>query len=75
MVADFFSKPLQGSKFKMMRDWVLGHTHIKTSFDEPMTTNEERVGDQDLSHVGIGVKKRSYADVTRVGKASKQVNT
>jgi hypothetical protein len=67
MIADFQSKPLQGAKFREMRDWVLGHTHIKSSFESPSPTSEERVGDQEnLSHVGIGKKKmRTYAEVTR----------
>jgi hypothetical protein len=69
MIADFYSKPLQGTKFREMRDWAMGHKHIGTSFTSPMpTASEERgVGDEEkVSHVSIGdAKKRTYADVTR----------
>jgi hypothetical protein len=46
MVADFFTKPLQGALFRMFRDVVLGITHpdsIYTSAPDP----QERVGNMD----------------------------
>lgn len=33
MVADFFTKPLQGSKFKLFRDFILGRVHPHPSSD------------------------------------------
>ena len=35
MIADFFTKPLQGKLFKLMRDIIMGNTQF---------TMEERVG-------------------------------
>ena len=44
MVADFFTKPLQGSSFKKMRDIILGYKHISTLNEvEGTTIPEERV--------------------------------
>ena len=44
MVADFFTKPLQGSQFIKLRDVVLGYKHI-SSLEEANgdIPNEERV--------------------------------
>ena len=44
MVADFFTKPLQGSSFQKMRDIILGYKHISTLNEvEGTTIPEERV--------------------------------
>ena len=56
MVADFFTKPLQGSLFKKFRDVIMGHKHMDTlALLAPMPL-EERVGNTrqsrtDVSHV------------------------
>jgi hypothetical protein len=56
MVADFFTKPLQGSLFKKFRDVIMGHKHMDTlALLAPMPL-EERVGKTrqsrtDVSHV------------------------
>ena len=45
MLADFFTKPLQGSLFRKFRAVLLGEAHISTlCFDTPTTPSEERVG-------------------------------
>ena len=53
MLADFFTKPLQGSLFRAMRDVVMGHqpvTSLDTHNEQPTVTksplNEERVGNE-----------------------------
>ena len=46
MLADFFTKPLQGNLFKQFKSVLLGHQHIDTlsaAIAEPL---EERVGDK-----------------------------
>lgn len=45
MLADFFTKPLQGSLFRRLRDVVLGYAHIST-LTTPSAVVEERVGSQ-----------------------------
>jgi hypothetical protein len=56
MVADFFTKPLQGSLFKKFRDVIMGHKHMDTlALLAPMPL-EERVGNTrqsrtDVSHI------------------------
>ena len=41
MVADFFTKPLQGGLFKKFRDIILGYKHISTLEESPF---QERIG-------------------------------
>ena len=44
MLADFFTKPLQGSLFRKFRDVVLGYEHINTLInDEKIVPLQERV--------------------------------
>ena len=49
MVADFFTKPLQGSQFRLMRDVILGRTPLSNlnlhTLDTPCR-DKERVGDK-----------------------------
>jgi hypothetical protein len=48
MIADFFTKPLQGNLFRKFRDIVLGYKHVTEIVDESskceLSTNQERVG-------------------------------
>lgn len=46
MLADFFTKPLQGNLFRKFRDVVLGYVHIDTLTQTPQVSVEERVEDQ-----------------------------
>ena len=44
MIADFFTKPLQGNLFKKLRDVVLGYVHVRTLFHEhEKSSSQERV--------------------------------
>jgi len=43
MLADFFTKPLQGSLFQKFRDVILGHCHVNTLIKSPLSPSEERV--------------------------------
>ena len=64
--ADFFTKPLQGSLFKLMREIIIGYRDREELF---LTALEERVGIQDILSQPkkpniINQKKEStYADV------------
>jgi hypothetical protein len=77
MIADFFTKPLQGKLFRKIRDIILGYKHI-SSLDEidECTSNEERVGSNKEENVtspfngqtSIGDMKttrRTYVDVLK----------
>ena len=47
MIADFFTKPLQGNLFRKFRDVVLGYKHISSLNDDDNTkesSSQERVG-------------------------------
>jgi hypothetical protein len=48
MIADFFTKPLQGALFRKFRDIVLGYKHIST-------LNEDDEDSSSQEHVGKGV--------------------
>eukprot|EP00934_Nitzschia_sp_Nitz4_P009475 Nitzschia sp. Nitz4//scaffold72_size95085//86078//87917//NITZ4_004773-RA/size95085-processed-gene-0.38-mRNA-1//-1//CDS//3329557414//9465//frame0 len=41
MLADFFSKPLQGSLFKKFRDVILGHKHAKTLLQQQQQQQQQ----------------------------------
>ena len=47
MIADYFTKPLQGALFKKLRDVIMGHTHPSSLSKTPEMTqspSKERVG-------------------------------
>jgi hypothetical protein len=44
MLADFFTKPLQGNLFREFRDIILGYRHTSTLTDMSPSPREERVG-------------------------------
>ena len=44
MLADFFTKPLQGQLFHKFRAVLMGHVHVNTLAASAMTPVEERVG-------------------------------
>ena len=47
MLADFFTKPLQGSLFRKFRSVLLGHAHVNTLRDhDSQKANEEHVGSE-----------------------------
>jgi hypothetical protein len=45
MLADFFTKPLQGSLFRRLREAVMGWMHINTLKDIVSAKSQERVGE------------------------------
>jgi hypothetical protein len=44
MIADFFTKPLQGSLFLKLRSVIMGHAHVNSLDSEEPFQIEERVG-------------------------------
>ncbi|KAI2493969.1 Reverse transcriptase (RNA-dependent DNA polymerase) [Fragilaria crotonensis] len=46
MLADFFTKPLQGNLFRRFRDVILGYSHIDTLRRDPAVPVEERVEEE-----------------------------
>ena len=85
MLADFFTKPLQGKLFRRFRDVIMGHKHISTlmSMDLTKSTPKERVEkntsttntNQTRTTKGIegNSKNKSYAEVVR-GKSRNDNN-
>jgi hypothetical protein len=71
MLADFFTKPLQGSLFRKFRDVVLGYSHISTlRVPTEESSPQERVRSHKQNDIKEGVekgpsvvRKPSYADV------------
>jgi hypothetical protein len=53
MLADFFTKPLQGSLFRKLRAVIMGHAHISTLLNTPSATVQERVGNDNLGQTKI----------------------
>ena len=62
MIADYFTKPLQGSLFRKMRDIIMGLAPFPA---------EERVGKKEIMATGNEASvTRSYADVVRAKKVT-----
>jgi hypothetical protein len=57
MLADFFTKPLQGSLFRIFRDIILGTNRIISIDSIPDLLVEERVGKDLQGGRGTDVKK------------------
>ena len=75
MLADFFTKPLQGHLFRKFKAVLLGHAHVDTLVLDPMAPIEERVGeirlnaheDSTTGVVGTGtVNDGTVSEVPRV---------
>ena len=73
VVADFFTKPLQGSLFRKFRDVILGYKHISSLYhsnEEDSSTQERVEGNQNGINVRPSVVKHhptvvTWADVVR----------
>ena len=79
MLADFFTKPLQGALFRKFRDVILGYKHVNTLSKIVVTAAQERVGERpaDVDSTAIRNKKDivqkkevSWADVV-AGRTAK----
>jgi hypothetical protein len=51
MLADFFTKPLEGNLFREFRDFILGYKHKNNITTRVSFSREEHVGNSDL--VGV----------------------
>ena len=81
MLGDFFTKPLQGSLFRVFRDVLLGYKHTSALAQYPGTPVEERVGivqpeyrdtapQHDRQTKSNSHSQMSWADVTRTKKTT-----
>jgi len=59
MLADFFTKPLQGSLFERFRQVLMGHAHISTLSTLSLVPIEERVEGENRA---IGTKEQGNQD-------------
>ena len=55
MIADFFTKPLQGALFRKFRDIILGYKHI-----DELNTIDEKPSSEERVEKNIS-KKNSYS--------------
>jgi hypothetical protein len=69
MLADFFTKPLQGSLFRKFREVIMGHRHVDSLKDPTSAPSQERVGGRN----NIEEKVRNEDDVRKTD-ANKQKN-
>jgi hypothetical protein len=79
MLADFFTKPLQGNLFRKFQDVIMGHKHINSLKQEttPAPSQERVGGNRLLENVRNGANgqktdmmdqkpvRATYADITR----------
>ena len=73
MLADFFTKPLQGSLFRLFRDVLLGRAHISALFPAPFpsSSSKERVEVQTKS---TGHSQITWADLVRNKRSEKDLD-
>jgi len=69
MLADFFTKPLQGALFRKFRDVVMGKEHVSTLKRTVLDPSQERVGFHELSE-----KKRPGTNILESRKGSEPSN-
>lgn len=72
MLADFFTKPLQGSLFRKFRNVILGKTHVSTLSDNTSphpSATEERVGKQE--QIASTSVPPSWAEIVKHGGQNK----
>ena len=76
MIADYFTKPLQGELFHMFRNIIMGWTHISTVFTSYHAA-KERVGNSENSDLSVETKileNKNYEDENSKGiLAAKQM--
>ena len=69
MLANYFTKPLQGKAFKLFRDLIMGYAPISTILDAIALSAKERVEKHKLvtesSIIDNGQNSRTYADVVK----------
>ena len=66
MVADYFTKPLQGSLFKKLRDVIMGHTHPDSLLEAAPPLVEERVGNKEELQI--------LSEITNVPNSGVEIN-
>ncbi len=88
MLADFFTKPLQGSLFRKFQDVIMGHKYTGSLKETVPAPFQERVGEDNLlDNVRNGADgrrtdtsdqkpvKNTYAEVTRKGVQRKPLES
>jgi hypothetical protein len=86
MLADFFTKPLQGSLFRKFREVIMGHRHIDSLKEATPTPTQECVGEDIFTkNSGDGADRQgtdvvtrrphtaTYADVVKKGKLQRKL--
>ncbi|KAI2513954.1 Reverse transcriptase (RNA-dependent DNA polymerase) [Fragilaria crotonensis] len=66
MLADFFTKPLQGALFTKFCDVLLGYEHVDSLALDPTSTLEERVGSTVEQAAGRGTDGTNDDEITDV---------
>jgi hypothetical protein len=80
MLADFFTKPLQGGLFRKFRDVILGYAHISSLPVLTQPAPEERVGNHEnqitgqVNPVSSDLRKPTWAQVAAHDGQTKQPN-
>ena len=61
MLADFFTKPLQGNLFRRLSAVVMGHKHVDSLKEITLATSQERVEDRACASIA-DAKSVTFAD-------------
>ena len=73
MLADFFTKPLQGQLFEKFKRVLMGHAHMIDTLKQSPTTAlvEERVGSEEENWIPVEGRRTTNAR----GRASKKAHS
>ena len=81
MLADFFTKPLQGSKFIKFKRIIMGWDHTSKLWDDTtnvLSPSKEQVGkNEKIVKLGDidGTKERSWADIVKEQQPHNKVSS
>jgi hypothetical protein len=73
MLANFFTKPLQGSLLRKLRAVLLCHCHVNTLTKSPLPPSEERVENPILEKIRSGVSGQTFFALSSKTKVSEQM--
>jgi hypothetical protein len=64
MLADLFTKPLQGHLFCRFRDVILGYCHVNTQLRDPKMMLEERVEEINSKDQNVSKRRKDQQKIT-----------
>ena len=75
MIADYFTKPLQGRQFTLFRDLIMGYKHIDDILSEIRSAAKERVEkrmkNRSVAGESLNKNKKTFKEALMTGLCKK----